>query len=464
MTPVILSGGSGTRLWPISRTKFPKQFNSLFEEPLLNLTLKRLAPFGDPWIITSQELKDFTQKKVKEAGFANVQLIAEPMGKNTGPAIALFCKLMELKQKTAEIVGIFPADQLIQKQDVFSQALELAKVCAHENKVVTLGLKANEPATGYGYIQTERQPYNYKKQVSSYRVQKFHEKPSLELAKEFIKDGSFYWNAGIFIFPVQLMIELFEKYQPLIWDTLSGLKPDLSNLKEIYSNMPSISVDYAIMEKLSQSELLCVPCDPEWNDVGSWDSVAEVTEKRGGVAVDKIEVESKNNFVMPNRSKNYSFVGVEDLIVVDTEDALLIAKKGETQFVKEVVDQLKAKGSRLAHEHSFEERPWGKFEILRDEEHFKSKVIRVDAHQQISYQSHAKREEHWVMVRGQGEVVLNDQIIPMQVGSYVKIPLGAKHRIRNTSNKPLEFIEVQIGTYFGEDDIVRYQDDYNRSK
>lgn len=463
MIPVILSGGSGTRLWPVSRTKFPKQFNDLFDEPLQTATLRRLSRFSQPWIVTSQSLKDFTEKKAREAGFKVGKFIYEPSGKNTAPAIALLCKILELEGKASEIVGIFPADHLIEKEDIFAEALELAENSARENKIVTLGLKPTEPATGYGYIQTEKQPYNYKKQMSSYSVIKFHEKPSLELAKEFLKDRSFYWNAGIFVFPVALMIELFEKYQPQIWDALSGLEKNLSNLKEIYSQMPSISIDYAIMEKLSSDHLLCVPCNPVWSDVGSWDAVAQVYERRGKSRTDSIQVDSNNNFVLPKSDKRYAFVGVDDLIVVDTDDALLVAKKGETQNVKLVVDRLKKENSKLANEHTFEERPWGKFEILRDTDHFKSKVIQVDAHQQISYQSHAKREEHWVITKGAGEVILNDQVIPVKAGTYIHIPLGAKHRIRNTSAEPIQFIEVQIGTYFGEDDIVRYQDDYQRN-
>jgi mannose-1-phosphate guanylyltransferase/mannose-6-phosphate isomerase len=460
--PVILSGGSGTRLWPVSRTKFPKQFCELFEEPLQSSTLKRLSRFGEPWIITSLILRDFTEKKAKEAGFKNVRIVYEPTGKNTAPAMALLCKLLEMDGKTSEVVGVFPADHLILKEDIFNSALELAETSARENRIVTLGLKPTEPATGYGYIQTEKEPYNYKKQVSSYPVLKFHEKPNLELAKEFLRDGSYYWNAGIFIFPVRLMIELFEKYQPQIWDCLSLLKSDLSNMKEIYASMPSISIDYAIIEKLTKDELLCVPCNPEWSDVGSWDAVAEVYEKSGRSRGNPIEVDSKNNFVLPKADKRYAFVGIDDLIVVDTDDALLIAKKGETQNVKMVVDRLKAESPKLANEHTFEERPWGRFEILRDKAHFKSKVIQVNPHQQISYQSHSKREEHWVIVKGSGEVILDDQIIPIQAGSYVKIPVGAKHRIRNTGEQVIEFIEVQLGSYFGEDDIVRYQDDYKR--
>jgi mannose-1-phosphate guanylyltransferase/mannose-1-phosphate guanylyltransferase/mannose-6-phosphate isomerase len=462
MIPVILSGGSGTRLWPISRVKYPKQFNELFEEPLQNLTLKRLGALGRPMVITSVTLRDFTEKKAKEAGFPEIDVVYEPFGRNTAPAVAALCRILESRGQAGEVVGVFPADHLVADQKVFLSALDLAETGAKQGKVVTLGLKPKFPETGYGYIQTQRVPFSHNSQLSSYSVVGFHEKPDLETAKHFLADGSFYWNAGIFVFSVKLMIELFQKYQPQIWNGVAALKGDLSNIKEIYEKLPNISLDYAIMEKLSGEELLCVPCDPGWSDVGSWDAVAEVYEKTGRSRGNPIEVDSKNNFVLPKVDKRYAFVGVDDLIVVDTEDALLISSKGHTQDVKIVVERLKAEAPKLAVEHVFEERPWGRFEVLRDKPHFKSKVIRVDPHSQISYQSHAKREEHWIIVKGAGEVILNDQVLPVQTGSYVKIPLGAKHRIRNPNAEPIEFIEVQLGTYFGEDDIVRYQDDYKR--
>jgi mannose-1-phosphate guanylyltransferase/mannose-6-phosphate isomerase len=462
MIPVILSGGSGTRLWPVSRTKFPKQFCDLFDEALQTKTLKRVSKFGNPIIVTSLLLRDFTQKKAIEAGFANTQVIFEPVGRNTAPAIALLCKYLEMKKLENEIVGVFPADHLIEKEDIFFSALELAETCARDKKIVTLGLKPSEPNTGYGYIQTDKQPYSYKKNVSSHGVLKFHEKPNYQMAKEFLREGNYYWNAGIFIFQVKHMIELLESLQPQIWDAFSGLKNDFSNIKEIYAQLPNISLDYAIMEKLSPDEMLCVPCDPKWNDVGSWDAVAEVYQHQGKANSHSIEVDSKENFVMPYEGKTYAFVGVEDLIVVDTGDATLITKKGHSQEVKTLVDRLKSSKSKLTEEHIFEERPWGRFEILRDFPHFKSKVIKVNPKAQISYQSHDKREEHWIITKGEGEVVLDEKILPVKKGSYIKIPLKSKHRIRNTGADVLEFVEVQLGSYFGEDDIVRYQDDYSR--
>ncbi|MBC7396802.1 MAG: cupin domain-containing protein, partial [Bdellovibrionales bacterium] len=208
-------------------------------------------------------------------------------------------------------------------------------------------------------------------------------------------------------------------------------------------------------------ELACVPADMAWSDVGSWDAVAEVS--RDSKKSKPMEFQGNGNFVFGRKDKTYSFIGTDDLIVVDTADAVLIVKKGHTQEVKQVVEALQKQGSSLVKDHVFEKRPWGEFEILRDTAHFKSKVIIVNPHSQISYQSHAKRAEHWIMTRGQGEVVLNDQVIPVKAGSHVHIPVGAKHRIRNNTAAELEFVEVQLGTYFGEDDIVRYQDDYRRT-
>jgi mannose-1-phosphate guanylyltransferase/mannose-1-phosphate guanylyltransferase/mannose-6-phosphate isomerase len=464
---VVLSGGSGTRLWPVSRSKYPKQFNELFDEPLQNSTLKRLGRFGQPMIITSQLLRDFTEKKAKESGFPALEVIYEPFGRNTAPAIAILCKALELKNLAKEIVGIFPADHLIANEDVFASAIELAVSAASNSRIVTLGLKPDRPETGYGYIQTTKKPTSFNKKLSSFEVVKFHEKPNLETAKEFLKQGSFYWNAGIFVFPVNFMIEQLKKYQPQIWAGVEKLKPDHSNLKEIYAELPSISIDYAIMENLTGEELLCVPCDPGWSDVGSWDAVADVYEQTGRSRGNPIEVDSKNNFILPHNGKKYAIVGADDLIVVDTQDALLIAKRGHTQDVKTVVDRLKSDElqsvKKLVDEHTFEERPWGRFDILKDFPHFKSKVISVNVGAQISYQSHTKREEHWIIVKGEGLVVLKDKELNVKRGTYIFIPLEAKHRIRNTGNIPLEFVEVQLGSYFGEDDIVRYQDDYKRN-
>nr|WP_295904090.1 mannose-1-phosphate guanylyltransferase/mannose-6-phosphate isomerase [uncultured Bdellovibrio sp.] len=457
LIPVILSGGSGTRLWPVSRQHMPKQFCDIFGQPLQTLTLQRCLRMGSPWIVTSKALQTLTELNLKQNQADSVRVVYEPMGKNTAPAIAALCKLLVSQGKGSEIVGIFPSDHLISKEEAFLNVVSFAKTVAEENRVVTLGITPSYPETGYGYIQTRAVSLKEKGPLKAYSVVKFHEKPDLQKAKEFIAQGSFSWNAGIFVFKVSHMVSLFEKHQPELWKHISSLKDDSSNLEDVYSKVQSISIDYAIMEKLGGDELACIPAEFGWSDVGSWDAVASLQKGH-----EILNVKGQDNFVFGDAGKNYSMIGMEDVILVDTEDALMLVKKGQSQDVRHVVEALTQQKSSLVKEHVFEYRPWGYFEILKDTEFFKSKVIRVNPHSQISYQSHAKREEHWTITQGSGEVVLDDKVIPVKAGSHVHIPLGAKHRIRNNTDAVLEFVEVQLGSYFGEDDIVRYQDDYQR--
>ncbi len=461
MLPIVLSGGSGTRLWPVSRTKWPKQFCDLFEESLQSLTLKRVARLGTPWVLTCESLRGLTDKKLKEINFTKSKALYEPQAKNTAPAIAFLCKYLLLQGQEEEIVGVFPADQLIEKEDEFIKAVSLAVKEAENDKIVTLGIQPTFPATGFGYIQIQKQASMEESGFESFKVVQFHEKPNQEKAAEFLKNKSFQWNAGIFIFKVKVMAEVLKNNAPDVWSVADQLKADLSNLTEVYDDFRNVSIDYAVIENLREDCLRCIPCDIGWNDVGSWDAMAEMTGLQRPVQT-RVDHNSKNNFLHPLPEKTYAFVSVEDLIVVDTKDALLISKKGQSQDVKNVVEKLKVIQPPVVNEHIFEERPWGRFEVLKDTERYKSKVIHVLPSSQISYQSHAKREEHWLITQGRGEVVLEDKIIPVQAGVYVKIPLGARHRIRNTGREVIEFIEVQMGTYFGEDDIVRYQDDYKR--
>jgi mannose-1-phosphate guanylyltransferase/mannose-6-phosphate isomerase len=461
MIPVVISGGSGTRLWPVSRSQFPKQFCNLFAEPLQSMTLQRCSMLGNPMIVTSASLKTLTENNLKEIGSADSPVLYEPEAKNTGPAIAVLCQYLQMNGKKDEVAGIFPSDHLIKDQDTFLEAVKFGKTWAEKNKVVTLGIMPRYPETGYGYIQSS-QELGQEKNLKAFSVKRFHEKPDLKKAEEFIKQGGFSWNAGIFVFKVETMISHFKKFQPALWKAVELLNKDLSNIEEVYKKLPSISIDYAIMEHLGEEDLVCIPSEMGWNDVGSWDAVAaEYGKNQSNAALVQSE-KSENTFVFTQKEKTVALVDVPDLVIVDTEDSLLVVKKGSSQDVKKIVDALAKKQSAVVKHHLFEDRPWGRFEILRDTDDFKSKVISVKPEAQISYQSHAKREEHWIVTRGEGEVVLNDKVIPVKKGSYIFIPLGAKHRIRNTGGHDLHFVEVQLGTYFGEDDIVRYQDDYKR--
>lgn len=461
--PVILSGGSGTRLWPISRTKYPKQFCELLDKPLQTLTIERLQKYGSGLLVTAERLKDLTEKDIIQNHLKIEKVLYEPNGKNTAAAVALACRYLELTSRSEEIVGVFSSDALILKEQEFDQALQAAVASAGSNFVVTLGIQPRSPETGFGYIQVKERALNTSKATE---VLKFHEKPSLDKAQTFLEDGHYFWNAGIFVFKVSKMIDLFKQHEPEIWSLLSDLKQDLTNLESIYSKIKNISLDYAIIEKLSSAELRCVPCDIGWSDVGSWDALVEVTEGTAfsitGLKKQPVQISARANSVFSKQKKKYSVIGCEDLIVVDTADALMICKKGESQKVKELVDVLKLNDEKITAEHVFENRPWGRFEILNDEPYFKSKIIRVEPGQRLSYQSHLKRAEHWVVVKGEGVVVLDEKEHIVKQGEHIFIPQGAKHRMQNRTNSIVEFIEVQVGSYFGEEDIIRYQDEYGR--
>lgn len=464
MIPVVVSGGSGTRLWPVSRSKLPKQFCKLFGDSLLNLTLRRLTRFGEPWVVTNKGLADSTGRLLREMGLNEAATVYEPMGRNTAPAIAVICHHLLQKGMPGEtVIGVFPADHLINDEAAFAAALALAEASAAQGQIVTLGIQPDSPATGYGYIEVVRSPTSAATGANqqALAVKGFHEKPDPATAEKYVREGGYYWNAGIFVARLDVMAAAFQRLQPELWAKVTALKSDLSNLTDVYFCLPSISIDYAIMEKLDAKDISCVPCEIGWNDVGSWDAVADLLKEEA--ATQAVQIASHDNFVFSKQDKKYAFVGVDDLIVVDTADATLITRRGMTQKVGEVVAQLKAEGSKLVDDHVFEDRPWGRFEILREQENFKAKVIQVLPKQQLSLQSHAQREEHWLVTQGEGAVVLDEHEIPVRPGSYVTIPQGARHRMRNVGDQVVEFVEVQMGTYFGEDDIVRYQDDYRRN-
>lgn len=463
MTPIILSGGSGTRLWPLSRTKHPKQFCELLEKPLQTLTIERLRKYGPALLITSEKLKDMTERDLIQNKLGIEKVLYEPMSKNTAAAIALGCRYLEMQQRQHEVVGVFPSDSLILKKNEFEQALQVAATSASQGYVVTLGIQPRSPETGFGYIQVKERALGTEQATE---VLKFHEKPTLEKAQSFVNDGHYFWNAGIFIFQVSKMISLFKKFEPEMWNTIEKLTPDLKNLGPLYTAVKNISVDYAIIEKLSSEELRCVTCDIGWSDVGSWDALVEVTEAypydENSLKKRPLQISAKGNSVFSHQKKKYGFVGCDDLIVIDTADAAVICKKGESQKVKDLVETIKIEDSKIVSEHVFENRPWGRFEVLRDESYFKSKVIRVEPGQKISYQSHNQRAEHWIIVKGQATVILDEKEHHLKTGEHIFIPQKSKHRILNNTNSLVEFVEVQVGTYFGEDDIVRYQDDYGR--
>lgn len=465
MIPVVLSGGSGTRLWPVSRAAVPKQFCDLFDESLLAKTLRRLRPLGEPGLVGARETEVLARRVLRELEIRPEHAYFEPVGRNTAPAVALLCHRLLQEGLDDEVVGSFHADHLIEDEETFRRAVRLAERCAADDPVVvTLGVRPTRPETGYGYIETSERAWAEEPAAGeradplvAYRARGFREKPDAATAQRYLDAGNFHWNAGMFVFRVRVMADCFERWMPETWSAIRAIQPDLSNLEAIYAQLEPESLDVGIMERLD--EHVSIPCSIGWSDVGSWDEVARLLDTAGAAR----EVGGGGNFVFPHRDRLYGLVDVDDLLVVDTADALLVTRRGSSQGVKELVARLADEGRRQATEHVYDLRPWGRFEVLRDTDRFKSKVIDVDPGQRLSYQSHRYRSEHWIIVRGHPEVTLDDEVLRPAPGEHVYIPQGAKHRIRNPTDEPVTFIEVQLGTYFGEDDIERYEDDYDRT-
>lgn len=465
MIPVILSGGSGSRLWPISRTSHPKQFCDIFDEPLLEHTLKRMQPTGTPMIVTVNSLKVLTDRCMSNLNLPLENIIYEPFPKNTAPAVALLCHVLDMQGKRNEVVGVFPADHLVADEKKFLEIVKLAEKCAHEGQVVTLGVQPDHPSTGFGYIECTKENYQQTSAFIVRKVRQFSEKPDSATAKTFVESGNHFWNAGMFVFKVDVMIKAFQTFLPDVWKIVSQINKERTNLSEKYAEVQSVSIDIGIMEKLA--EQVCIPSDIGWSDLGSWDDYAKMADlgliSQGTNKAKTVSHDAKNNFVFSVKEKTIAVVGIDDVFVIETPDALLVGKKGRSQDTKKIVETLEKKKDKITTEHTFDHRPWGKYEIISDDSEYKIKVIAVNPGQQLSLQSHLHRSEHWVIIDGVGEVVINEQTLQVSPGSSIVIPSNSKHRMRNTGTKVLRFVEVQTGDYFGEDDIKRYDDDYNRA-
>ncbi|OFZ13593.1 MAG: mannose-1-phosphate guanylyltransferase/mannose-6-phosphate isomerase [Bdellovibrionales bacterium RBG_16_40_8] len=465
MIAVILSGGSGSRLWPISRASYPKQFCEFFDQSFLRTTVERLRPFGAPIVVTLESMGALTNSALTGMGLVQENIFLEPIPKNTAAAIALVAQILQHKNLANEVMGVFPADHLIVNVELFRKAATFAEELAQDNHVVTMGITPRYAATGYGYMKVNPTQFSKsQKSLQAYQVEQFIEKPTAEKAEEYTQSKQHYWNAGIFFFKVSRIIELFKTHMPEFWKKIATIKPDLSNLKYVYANLASQSIDYGIMEKLP-GQIICVPGDFGWSDVGSWDELARLQEESLKIysSANVFAINSTENFVYSNHPKVVALGGVEQLIIVDTPDALLVTKRGESQNVRKLVEMMSEARLPQVAEHNFEVRPWGRFEVLADRSDHKVKRLVVDPRCQLSYQVHSKRDEHWTFISGDGEVVLDDKTLSLRQGEQLFIPRESKHRLRNIGPRPLVVIEVQTGEYFGEDDIKRFEDDFNRT-
>lgn len=461
MKSIILAGGSGSRLWPLSREEYPKQLLALDkDESLLQKTFNRLCSFSKPAdIVTVTNIKHYSNIKLQlnKIDSSNV-VIGEPFGKNTAPAIASTLQYFIQQGCEDDVVLIVPSDHLIKDIDGFNKTVEQGKELAEQGYIVTFGIKPTYPETGYGYIKTE------KALSVGYKVEKFVEKPNFETAKKYLDSGNYYWNGGIFMGKISTFLNEFKKYASDIYMHLGTL--DFSNSTQInfsvYEKMPSISIDYAIMEK--SDKIALVELQSDWNDLGSWQSIFNVKEKdeNGNVLTGKVVVDNVKNSFIYSQKEVVAVSSLENIILVETEDAIMACKLDESQNVKKLYEQLKAKESDTIKLHKTVFRPWGYYTCMNSGDGYLTKTICVMPKHKLSVQSHNHRSEHWVVLEGTALVLKDGKEYNVYAGDSIDIPRGAKHSLQNPYDKELKIIEIQKGDYISEDDIIRYEDCYGR--
>ncbi len=461
MKSIILAGGSGSRLWPLSREEYPKQLLSFDkEQSLLQKTFNRLCTFSKPAdIVTVTNIKHYSNIKLQlnKIDSSNV-VIGEPFGKNTAPAIASTLQYFIQQGCEDDVVLIVPSDHLIKDIDGFNKTVELGKKLAEQGYIVTFGIKPTYPETGYGYIKTE------KALSVGYKVEKFVEKPNFETAKKYLDSGNYYWNGGIFMGKISTFLNEFKKYAPDIYMHLGELNFSTSTQinYSVYEKMPSISIDYAIMEK--SDKIALVKLQSDWNDLGSWQSIFNVKEKdeNGNVLTGKVVVDNVKNSFIYSQKEVVAVSSLENIILVETEDAIMACKLDESQNVKKLYEKLKAKESDTIKLHKTVFRPWGYYTCMNSGDGYLTKTICVMPKHKLSVQSHNHRSEHWVVLEGTALVLKDGKEYNVYAGDSIDIPLGAKHSLQNPYDKELKIIEIQKGDYISEDDIIRYEDCYGR--
>jgi mannose-1-phosphate guanylyltransferase/mannose-6-phosphate isomerase len=467
LIPVILSGGTGSRLWPLSRKLLPKQFLPLVsDQSMFQDTISRLRGIPDataPIVVCSTEHRFLAAEQLQQIGVTALSQILEPEGRNTAPAVAV-AAMAAVEHDPESIIFVLAADHLIRNEDAFRTAVQRAVVPARNSKLVTFGVVPDGPETGYGYI--ERGPGA----DGCFEVARFVEKPETARAREFVDSGRFYWNSGMFMFGARRYLKELGKFRPDIleasrdsWEARDQ-DPDFCRLGEqAFLRCPSESIDYAVMEKTGDATV--VEADIGWSDIGSWSSLWQATDRdaAGNVTSGDVHLDDVRDSYVRADSRMVAAIGVDDMVIVETADAILVTKKEHAQKVKGVTDALRAakRDEYLVHKRVY--RPWGYFEGLDAGERFQVKRIMVEPGKRLSLQMHHKRAEHWVIVSGKAKVTHGDETFELSENESTYIPVGMRHRLENIGTAPLHLIEVQSGSYLGEDDIVRFDDDYKRT-
>ena len=473
LLPVILAGGSGTRLWPLSRESFPKQFISLSENTKLSQfqsTIKRIQNLGkilDPLIICNEDHRFIVAEQCRLMNVKPSSIILEPLGRNTAPAI-IIAALNSLDNNEDPILIVLAADHEIKNEKTFLKSIKLGEKYALDKKLVTFGIIPDRPETGFGYIKSSSQN-NLENQPS--KIERFIEKPKIELAKKLLRDGRYTWNSGMFIFRASTIIKEIKKFEPELLDickkSISKSSRDLDFLridKNLFSKCKNISIDNAVMERTELG--IVIPLDAEWSDLGTWKAIWEQSNKDrdGNTTKGDIVIEDSKKCYIRGDKRLVVGIGLEELVVIDTSDAILISHKEKLDKVKNIVKKLKKDNNDKAKIHKKVHRPWGEYTSIEEGEGWKVKIIEVKTGSSLSLQMHNHRAEHWVVVSGTAEVEIDDKRFLLYENQSTFIPLGSKHRLSNAGEVPLILIEVQSGDYLGEDDIIRFQDFYGRVK
>jgi mannose-1-phosphate guanylyltransferase/mannose-6-phosphate isomerase len=465
--PVILSGGLGTRLWPMSRKDCPKQFLPLVsDKTMLQETILRLNGLNcleDPIIVCNTEHRFLVAEQCHQINITSPTILLEPAGRNSAPAIAA-AALQSIKDISDATLLVLSADHIINNIDAFHQSINIAKDQISKGKLVTFGIVPTHANTGYGYIKSSKENIN-----GSYKVEEFVEKPNQETAKSFLEHGGYLWNSGMFMFKASSLISELSNFAfdiiKSVTDSVDKAKHDLDFIRleeKAFKSSPSCSIDYALMEKTDN--LVVVPLDAEWNDIGSWSVLYDIGQKdsNGNVVKGNVLLKDTSNSYINANNHIITLIGVDNLIVVDTSDATLIASKESVNEVKSIVNSLEKKGIEAAHTNRKGYRPWGWYDSIEVGKYFQVKRLHVKPGAKLSLQLHHLRAEHWIVVIGTATVTNNNQTFTLKKGKSTFIPVGAIHSLANNTNEPLEIIEVQSGSYLGEDDIERFEDNYGR--